>query len=49
MCALGAKGEARTHGEHAPLVPKGKLGYSECLLTVLEFCTLSGGVLEGDN
>ena len=29
---------------HAPSVPKAKLGYSDCLWTVLEFCTFSGGL-----
>ena len=29
MCAISPKGEAKTHGPHAPLVPKAKLGYTE--------------------
>ena len=39
---FGPKGEARTHGPRAPLVPKAKLGYSDRLWSVFEFCTLSG-------
>ena len=27
MCPISPKGEARTHGPHAPLVPKVKLGH----------------------
>ena len=28
-CAIGPKGEARTHGPRAPSVPKAKLGYTD--------------------
>ena len=41
---FGPKGKARTHGPRAPSVQKAKLGYSDCLWSVFEFCTLSGGV-----
>ena len=39
---FGPKGKARTHGPRAPSVQKAKLGYSDCLWSVFEFCTLSG-------
>ena len=44
MCTISPKREARTHRLRAPLVPKVKLGYLDCLWTVLEFCTLYRGM-----
>ena len=42
-CAIGPKGEARTHRLHAPSVSKAKLGYLNYVCYVLEFCTLGEG------
>ena len=42
MCTIGPKGEVRTHRPHVPLVPKEKLGNSNCMChLVLIFRKLS--------